>query len=114
MSNVQLSKDNDFLICNLYKNYLEQTKNGIPKSKARWLGSSDKIQENLIKDWSKEDVATACWELHSKGLLKCSPGNNIAYTTYLTDEGIIYMENRFPGTTNKALKLVIETIKLFK
>lgn len=73
MSNIKLSKDNDFLICSLYKNYLEKVKNGFSKSDARWLGSSDDIQENLLTNWSKDDVATACWELHSKGLLKCSP-----------------------------------------
>lgn len=73
MSSIELSKDNDFLICSLYKNYLEKVKNGSSKSDARWLGSSDYIQENLLTDWSKDDVATACWGLHSKGLLKCFP-----------------------------------------
>ena len=94
MSNIKLSKNNDFLICILYKNFLEKVKSGISKSDARWLGSSDEIQENLLTNWSKDDVATACWELDSIGLLQCSPGDNIAYTTYLTDNGIIYMENR--------------------
>lgn len=73
MSDITLSKDNDFLICTLYKNYLEKVKNGSSKSDARWFDSSDTIQENLLTDWSKDDVATACWELDSKGLLKCSP-----------------------------------------
>lgn len=73
MSDITLSKDNDFLICTLYKNYLEKVKNGSSKSDARLFDSSDTIQENLLTDWSKDDVATACWELHSKGLLKCSP-----------------------------------------
>lgn len=95
MSDIQLSKDNDLLICSLYKHYLEKVKNGSSKSDARWLGSSDEIQENLLTTWSKDDVATSCWELHSKGLLKCSPGDDIAYSTYLTNEGLIYMENRF-------------------
>lgn len=106
MSNIQLSKDNDFLICTLYKNFLEKIKNGYSKSEARWLGSSDEIQENLLTNWSKDDVATACWELDAKGLLKCSPGDNIAYTIYLTDEGIIYMENRKLNTINKIIDYI--------
>ena len=73
MSDIQLSKDNDLLICSLYKHYLEKVKNGSSKSDARWLGSSDEIQENLLTTLSKDDVATSCWELHSKGLLQCSP-----------------------------------------
>ena len=91
---ITLSKDNDFLMCILYKNYLEKVKSGMSKTDARWLGSSDEIQENLLPNSTKEDVATACWELDSIGLLQCSAGDDIAYTTYLTDNGIIYMENR--------------------
>ena len=94
MCNIRLSKDNDLLICILYKNFLEKVESGTSKSNARWLGSSDEIQENLLTNWSKDDVATICWELHNKGLLQCTPGDNIAYDTYLTDDGIIYMENR--------------------
>lgn len=106
MSDIQLSKDNDILICTLYKNFLEKVKNGSSKSEARWLGSSDEIQENLLTSWSKDDVATACWELHSKGLLECTPGDDIAYTTYLTEDGIIYMENRKLNTINKIIDYI--------
>ena len=49
MLDIQLSKDNDLLICTLYKNFLEKVKNGSSKSEARWLGSSDEIQENLLE-----------------------------------------------------------------
>lgn len=110
MFDIQLSKDNDFLICSLYKNFLEKIKKGFSKSEARWLGSSDEIQENLLTNWSKDDVATACWELHSKGLLECTPGDDIAYDTYLTDNGIIYMENRFSNKINK----IIDYISILK
>ena len=110
MSKITLSNDNDFLICVLYKEFLKKRKNGISKSVARWLGSSDEIQENLMSNWSKEDVATACWELHNKGFLQCSPGDDIAYTTYLTDEGIIYMENRFSDKIEKILDYISKFI----
>lgn len=110
MHDITLSKNNDFLICILYKNFLEKVENGNSKSNSRWLGSSDEIQENLLNTWSKDDVATACWELHSKGLLECSAGDDIAYTTYLTDNGIIYMENRF---SNK-IKSIVDYISKLK
>lgn len=95
MSEIQLSKYNDLVICSLYKHYLEKIKNGSSKSDARWFGSSDDIQETLLNNFSKDNVAIFCWELHSKGLLKCNPGDDIANEIYLTNEGIIYMENRF-------------------
>lgn len=106
MSNLKLSKANDLLICTLYKNYLEKIEKGSSRSKARWFGSSNTIQENLLNNWSKDDVATACWELHSKGLLECSAGDNIAYTTYLTDDGIVYMENRLGNKIDKIIDYI--------
>ena len=110
MSDIKLSRNNDYLICTLYKNYLEKVKSGLSKSEARWLGSSDDIQENLLTTWSKDDVATSCWELHSKGLLECSPGDDIAYTTYLTDDGIVYMDNRFSNKVDKVIDYISKFI----
>lgn len=110
MKDIKLSKDNDLLICTLYKEFLEKVKNGSSKSNSRWLGSSDEIQEKLLTNWSKDDVATACWELHSNGLLRCSPGDDIAYSTYLTDDGIIYMENRFANKIEKVIDYISKFI----
>lgn len=110
MSDIQLSKNNDILICSLYKHYLKQVKNGVSKSDARWLGSSDEIQETFLTSWSKDDVATSCWELHSKGLLQCSPGDDIAYSTYLTENGIIYMETRFSDKLEKVVDYISKFI----
>lgn len=106
MSNVKLTKDNDFLICTLYKDFLNKRKNGISKSDARCFGSSDEIQENLISTWSKEDVAEACWELHSKNILQCYSGDDIANDIYLTDDGILYMETRFSDKIDKIIDCI--------
>jgi len=110
MSDIKLSKDNDLLICTLYKNYLEQVKNGSSKSKARQFGSSDELQETLFPTWSKDDVATSCWELHSKGFLDCQPGDDIANYVYITEEGIIYMQNHKLNTI-KEIADFIDKIK---
>ncbi len=63
-----------------------------------------------MNSWNKDDVATACWELHSKGLLQCQPGDDIAYDTYLTDNGIIYMENRFSDKLEKVIDYISKFI----
>lgn len=110
MDNIKLSKDNDILICTLYKKFLEKVRQGSSKSASRWLGSSDEIQETLLTNWSKDDVSTACWELHSKGLLQCQAGDDIAYDTYLTDDGIIYMENRFSDKLEKVIDYISKFI----
>ena len=110
MSDIKLSKDNNLLICTLYKSYLQQVKDSSSKSISRQFGSSDELQETLFPTWSKDDVATACWELHSKGLLNCQAGDDIANYVYITEEGIIYMQNHKLNTI-KEIADFIDKIK---
>lgn len=110
MSELQLSKDNDLLICTLYKTYLEKRKSGMSKSAARLFDSSDYIQETLLTKWSKEDVSTACWELNSQGILDCFPGDDLANDVYITDKGIIYMETRFSNKFEKVVDYISKFI----
>ena len=96
MSNIVLSKDADYLICLIYKYYLELHNNGISKSDAKKLGDSHDVNNKIIPKWSFEDTDDTCRELIKKGLLD----NRIYVDNFcgfmqLSDEGIIYMENRF-------------------
>ena len=95
MSEIQLSKDADSLICLIYKYYLESHNNGIPKSKAKLLGSSHNIHDNIIPEWSFDDVDDTCRELDRAHLLSINYADDICYTIILNDEAIVYMENRF-------------------
>ena len=95
MSNIQLSKDADYLICLIYKYYLELHDNGISKSQARFLGSSESINHNIIPEWSFDDVDDTCRELDRANLLSIMYADNICYKIILNDDAIIYMENRF-------------------
>lgn len=63
MSNIQLSKDADALICLIYKYYLELRNNGIFKSDAKLLGSSQDIFEKIVPSWNLDDVDDTCNEL---------------------------------------------------
>lgn len=92
---VSLTKDSDKLICLMYKQYLNDRKNGISKSIAKSFGSSHNIHEDLLSDWNFEDVDDTCRELSRAGLIQCIWADNIAYEVFLSDNGIIYMENRF-------------------
>lgn len=95
MSKIQLSRDADALICLIYKYYLELHDNGIPKSKAKILGSSKSINNNIIPEWNFEDVDETCRELDRTGLLSILYADDICYEVFLNDTAIIYMENRF-------------------
>lgn len=96
MSNIVLSKDADYLICLIYKYYLDLRDNGVSKSDAKTLGDSKNVHQNIIPEWSFADTDETCRELINKNLLD----NRIYVDNYcgfmrLSDDGIIYMENRF-------------------
>lgn len=95
MAKTELTKDADAMICVLYKNYLQRRKSGVTKCDAKFLGGSTEIHTDLMPKWSFEDVDETCRELSRAGFLDCLFADNITYLAYLTDDAIIYMENRF-------------------
>lgn len=99
----KLTKDSDALICLLYKNYCQQRKNGVSKANARLFGGSDDIQKDIAPKWSFENVDETCRELHNANLIGCSYYDNVAQNVWLTDNGIIYMENRFKDGLKEVL-----------
>lgn len=110
MSDIKISKDADALICLIYKYYLESRNNGIDKSKAKFLGSSERINNNIIPAWSFENVEETCRELSRNSLLDIQYYDNVCGIVYLSDNGIVYMENRFPDK----LKTLIDYIDKIK
>lgn len=95
MSNIQLTKDSDKLICALYKIYLEKRKQNISKELAKNIGSSEDIFNSHILNMSFEDIDETCRELNRANLLSCSYADDVVYNSRLNDEAIFYMENRF-------------------
>lgn len=95
MDNTKLTRDADALICVLYKSYIDRRKSGISKIEARYFAGSDYIHETLMAKWSFEDVDETCRELSRAEFLLCRYGDDVVCDAMLTDEAIIYMENRF-------------------
>lgn len=109
MSNLVLSKDADYLICLIYKHYLELRDNGFSKSEAKKINSLEDTHY-LITDWSLDDIHETCLELSNKNLLsKEKPYIDEEYSRFsVSDEGIIYMENRFSNKINKIVDYIIK------
>ncbi len=107
MSDIQLSKDADYLICLIYKYYLELHDNGIPKSEAKNINTINNIH-SLVSEWSLEDTYDTCIELSNNNLLsKKRPYIDEQYFHFsLSDNGIIYMENRFTNKIDKLLNYI--------
>lgn len=106
MDEIQLTKDSDYLLCSLYANYLEKRSNGISKARASCSGGSEDIQKNIFPKWCLDDVDETCRELDRAGMLHCLYADNIVYTATLSDQAIIYMENRFENKANRILDYI--------
>lgn len=95
MPEVKLTKDSDRLICLMYKEYLQRRKAGVAKGKAKSLGSIDDICNTFLPKENHENILETCRELGRASMLRNRYASNIIYQSFLTDEAIIYMENRF-------------------
>lgn len=101
---MKLTKDSDALICLLYKYYCQKCKGGTSKSEAKFLGSSKVIQKTIAPKWSFDDVDETCRELSRAKLLECFYADDVVYESWLSDNGIIYMENRFKDGLDSVLE----------
>lgn len=106
MDNIQLTKDSDYLICSLYKNYLQKRNSGITKSQAKDVGSAEDIQQEIFPNWSLDDVEETCRELARADMLHCFDADNTIYMAILSDNAIIYMENRFENKVNTVIDYI--------
>ena len=59
------------------------------------MGGSDDIHSELMSKWRLADVDETCRELGRAGLLDNFYAGDKVYFVQLSDNGIIYMENRF-------------------
>ena len=95
MSENQLTKDAERLLVLMYRAYLNRRKGGLPKVTAKQMGSSQQIHEQLLPDSDPLDITETCQELSRAGYLSTLIASNRIICSYLTDQAIAYMENRF-------------------
>lgn len=100
---IKLTKDADALVCLLYKEYCQKRKDGVSKLYAKMFSGSEEIQKTIAPKWSFEDVNEICNELSRVSFLKCLHGDGIVQHCSLTDDAIIYMENRFKDGLDSVL-----------
>lgn len=90
-----LTKDGKYLLALIYKEYLLDINNGISKSEAKQIGSSETINKKLVPNELFEDVDTTLQELGETGFLKNQYGDDIVCDSLLTNKAIVYMETKF-------------------
>lgn len=104
MSDIQLTKDADVLICLIYKCYLEKRQNNISKSSSKEF-SPDEVK-SFTQKWNEDDIYETLHELKNKELVSL----DIVGDVTLTDNGIIYMENRFLNKIDKLIDYISKFI----
>lgn len=92
---IELTQNAEYLLCVLYKAYVERSKNNELADVAEYFGGSEDIQEDYIPDWPTSKIDNAAWELSDNGLLVVQPGDDTVCQSALTNDGISYMEHRF-------------------
>ncbi|MCL2408848.1 MAG: hypothetical protein FWC96_04445 [Oscillospiraceae bacterium] len=109
---MKLTRDEDKLICVLYREYLKAIDNGAPREKATAFGHSVDIQKSLLPGIDPEQVAADCIRLRDEGFIGCFQAKNIAYTVQLENKGIRQMEKRFPKGLEKLEEYMVQTLEM--
>lgn len=98
----ELTKDADKVLCIIYKQYLSNIKNGNSKVSSNSFEENFHESDKILSRWHPDDVSNSVLELGRKKYLKIYIGGNFL----LTDQAIIYMENRFKNGLHEVIELV--------
>lgn len=90
---IELTNDAKKAIRLFHKAYKKRLKEGSSFAKATCLGGSDRIQQELLPNWSMDRIDKVGGELGRNGLLSCMWADNILYNSSITDAGISYAQN---------------------
>lgn len=110
MSEPKLTKDANALLKEMHREYKRRRKKGQSRQNAAIFGDSTDIQQEIMSDWSIEDINSVCYELHSADLLNCIFGDNDVLIAILTDSSIECAENRFVDAAKAIWNLLKEFI----
>jgi len=100
---IRITRDADAFICVLYREYLKSRKSGKTIEDSASFGDDARIQETLFPKWQLDDVTHLCWYLAEKDLLTAYPGDGQANSVSLSEDGVVYMEHRFPEGVSQLL-----------
>ncbi|MBF7115211.1 hypothetical protein [Pediococcus pentosaceus] len=99
-----LTNDAQYLLLNMYREYLDRHNGGTSKFQARKFESENEICTNIMPQWPIEDVHDTIAELNINGFVQAIPGNNIFVSVDLTTSSIAVMEQRFANNVDKILE----------
>lgn len=108
MSNFDdLTKGQKYLLVSLYKEYINRQKY-ISAERANYFSDSDSVKELLSLEYTSDYTSDLCWKLYAKGYIECTPGDDLANDITLTDQTIVYMENRFASNVKAIVEFLLK------
>ncbi|HEV5657692.1 TPA: hypothetical protein VY837_000640 [Streptococcus pneumoniae] len=96
-----LTNDAKFLLTSMYAEYLTRHKDEVSKKQARNFQNIKYLKDNIMSEWSEEDILDTCFELDKYGYIIGTKADNTFYTLSLTTEAIAELENQFREPTLK-------------
>lgn len=96
---IQLSRDADMVVCQIYKEYLKRIESGTPKADAKIFKDVDGFIKTYFPNMDKMDFVDILSELRQTLNLRIY----VNASFQLSNEAIIYMENRFKNGTKQIL-----------
>ncbi len=103
---VQLTKKADALIGIIYKRYLERTKSGESESASRDFDLDFYSKTSDLYSWDKVDYDAKLLELAKNRLIEIHIGTKFR----ISDNGLVYMENRFKNGIKDVIDLISKLI----
>lgn len=102
----ELTKDAQFLLSTMYKNYLDSRQAGKSKIDSMAFGSEFEIHDQLMSQWQQADVRETINELSRQHLLNVMFGSNTAMRVSLSTDAVVLMENKFKNKVNSVIDFV--------
>ena len=107
-----LTKDAKYLLISIYKVYKDKRKDNLSKSESKYFGHAEELHSNYFDDWHMEDFLDTCRELSRNGYLKCVFASNTIASINLTDDAIVYNENRYKNNYRQLVQDIGDLKKL--
>lgn len=98
-----LTNDAKFLISSMYATYIKRRKEKISKEESRNFQSIDYIKENIMPEWTYDDILDTCFELRRHGYISATSGSNTLYLIGITTDAIAELEVSFKDKLDTVL-----------
>ena len=102
-----LTKEQKYLLISMYKEVLSRQP-ALSFNDANYFLNSDEVKDLFLPETTSDHVSDQCWKLASKDYITCDRGDDLANDISLTDQTIVYMENRFKNSVKNIFDALLK------